>query len=63
MISVGIGAYIIRDELGPIATTGVNLAYSFRLETQLSYLGPCNIGVEGGYLQKSLNTVFGSLEG
>ena len=54
----GVGAYAVRDELGPIVTTGINLAYSFHWEPSFLPNGKLNIGVEAGYLQKSLNAVW-----
>lgn len=54
----GVGAYVVQDELGPIVTTGINLAYSFHWKPSFLPSGTLNIGVEAGYLQKSLNAVW-----
>jgi type IX secretion system PorP/SprF family membrane protein len=54
-IGGGVGAYLIFDELGPLRTTGLNLAYSFH--TDLDF-GKLNIGVQVGALQKSINAIW-----
>lgn len=53
----GLGAYLIRDELGPLVSSGLNASYSFHLNVgeNGSKLG---IGVQGGFLQRSINTVW-----
>jgi len=51
----GVGAYIIRDELGPLSTTGLNFAYSYRLEVGG---GRLSLGASGGILQKAINGDF-----
>ncbi len=54
-IDSGIGAYIIRDELGPLSTTGLNFAYSYRMSLGK---GTLSAGVSGGILQKALDGDF-----
>ncbi|MEL6674055.1 MAG: type IX secretion system membrane protein PorP/SprF [Bacteroidota bacterium] len=59
----GVGAYVIQDRLGPIATTGLNVAYNYRIELNSPYSGTSaapyiSIGINGGLLQKSLNGNF-----
>lgn len=54
-IDSGIGVYIIRDELGPLSTTGLNFAYSYRLSLGK---GTLSAGVSGGILQKALDGDF-----
>ncbi len=55
VLAGGVGVHIMRDELGPLSTTGINLAYAFHTEFDF---GTLNIGVMGGILQKSLNAVW-----
>lgn len=56
VLAGGVGVQILRDELGPLATTGINLAYAFH--TDLKFGGKLNIGVMAGALQKSLNATW-----
>ncbi|MDP5169738.1 MAG: type IX secretion system membrane protein PorP/SprF [Bacteroidia bacterium] len=51
-INSGLGAYLIADQIGPLTTTGLNLAYAYHLEMGRNKL---SIGVNGGFLQKSIN--------
>ncbi len=51
----GIGAYIIRDELGPLSTTGLNVAYAYRLELGG---GRLSLGASAGILQKAIDGDF-----
>ena len=59
VLAGGVGVNVMRDELGPLATTGINLAYAFH--TDFSF-GRLNIGVMGGLLQKSLNATWRYLD-
>ncbi len=51
-ISSGLGASILSDQLGPLTTTGLNVAYAFHQPIGRNTL---SFGVNGGMLQKSLN--------
>lgn len=58
-ISSGIGVYAIRDELGPLASTGLNVSYAFHMPLGDEDTGPMlSIGAAGGLHQKSLNGNF-----
>lgn len=58
-ISSGIGAYAIRDELGPLASTGLNLSYAYHLQLGDGDDSPTlSIGAAGGLHQKSINGNF-----
>lgn len=56
----GVGAYIIGDELGPLTTLGVNVAYSYHMDLRPGDISSprISIGVFGGLLQKTLNGDF-----
>jgi len=51
----GVGAYIIRDELGPLSTTGLNLAYAYHMELGG---GRLSLGASAGILQKAIDGDF-----
>ena len=58
-ISSAVGASIIRDEQGPLATTGLNVAYAYQLKFgEDSDAAKLSFGINGGFLQKSLNGEF-----
>ncbi|MEM6802758.1 MAG: type IX secretion system membrane protein PorP/SprF [Bacteroidota bacterium] len=58
-ISSAVGANIIRDEQGPLATTGLNVAYAYQLKFGDDTDAPrLSFGINGGILQKSLNGEF-----
>ena len=52
----GLGAYVMADQLGPLTTTGLNVAYSYHFE--LASGAKFSIGAAGGILQKSLSGNF-----
>lgn len=54
--SSGLGAYIIADQIGPLTTTGVNAAYAYHLD--LGKGKTLSIGVNGGFLQKSVSATW-----
>lgn len=51
-INSGLGAYVIADQIGPLTTTGLNVAYAYHLDLGNNRL---SIGVNGGMLQKAIN--------
>ncbi|MEM8886643.1 MAG: type IX secretion system membrane protein PorP/SprF [Bacteroidota bacterium] len=58
-ISSAVGASIIRDEQGPLSTTGLNVAYAYQLKFgDESGAARLSFGINGGFLQKSLNGEF-----
>ncbi len=59
--NMGLGAYLIGDQLGPISTTGLNVAYSYQFEFGLG--NKLSIGVNGGILQKAINGDFVTPDG
>lgn len=49
----GVGAYIMRDEVGPISSTSLNVAYSY--QTELSSGDNLALGLSVGFSQRALN--------
>lgn len=52
----GVGVHIIADQLGPLATTGIQLSYAYHLLVKGN--AKLSIGASAGILQKSLNGNF-----
>jgi len=58
-LSSAAGASIIRDEEGPLSTTGLNVAYAYQLKFREDSDGArLSFGINGGFLQKSLSGNF-----
>lgn len=55
-LSSAVGGYVIADQLGPLTTTGINVAYAFQREFGRGHR--LSIGVNGGFLQKGINGNF-----
>lgn len=50
----GLGANIVVEELGPLQTMGLNVAYSYHISLSSDERMKLNIGVNGGLFQKGL---------
>ena len=58
----GVGGYIIADQLGPLTTTGINVAYAFHFP-EFGRGNRLSVGINGGFLQKSFNGNFVTPDG
>ncbi len=53
-LNSGLGVNIVAEELGPLRTMGLNVAYSYHISLNSSQTTKLNIGVNGGLFQKGL---------
>jgi type IX secretion system PorP/SprF family membrane protein len=52
----GIGGYIMADNLGPLSTLAAKFQYAYRFKLPMENEARLHLGLEAGFLQKSLKT-------